>query len=230
MDIIRKDHNLAKRTLIQSVLPSNGSSPSVLDVGCGYGGDIKKWFMTNPRISLDMCDPSDDALKEARSRAESMGFSDRVQFYHGDISVCPNKKYNFICYNFSLHYIFENAKLFFKSIDEIRKRLLPGGVLFGCIPDSEHILNMTPFQDDHGNFFARNMSNTGFGGFGEKVFVNLVDTPYYADGPKAEPIAYKDLLITYLEQRRLRLVNWSPHASPHSISKLYSQFIFVYKC
>ena len=103
----------------------------------------------------------------------------------------------------------------------------PGGKLFGCIPDSEQILLKTPFHDTLGNYFARNDERTGFGNFGEKVFVFLSDTPYYEDGPKPEPIAYKDMLITHLELKGMKLQMWNQLDTPWEISKLYSQFIFV---
>ena len=227
MEEIRKAHNLVKRHLIQRVVGSfTGNTPHVLDAGCGFGGDIKKWMMLQNGVKLDMCDPSSDAIDEAQKRARIMRYNS-IDFFCGDIKSCPRKKYNFICYNFSLHYIFENGKLFFQTLNEIKHKLAPGGILFGCIPDSEKILNSTPFQDSLGNFFARNEERTGHGNFGEKVFVQLVNTPYYEDGPKAEPIAYKDLLITHLELRGIILREWRDLESPHEISRLYSQFIFV---
>jgi hypothetical protein len=73
--------------------------------------------------------------------------------------------------------------LFFSSIHEIRKRVKPGGLLIGIIPDSEKIIFKTPLQDDMGNFFK--LKDHGNGGFGEKLFVHLTDTPYYAEGPKS---------------------------------------------
>ena len=61
-------------------------------------------------------------------------------------------------------------------------------------------------MDDAGNFFK--LKQHGDGGFGEKLFVNLVDTPFYADGPRSEPVAYKDLLVTHLEELGFRLQFW----------------------
>jgi hypothetical protein len=57
-----------------------------------------------------------------------------------------------------------------------------------------------------GNFFK--LKEHGNGGFGEKLFVNLVDTPYYADGPKSEPVAYRDHLIQSLESCGFTLTLW----------------------
>ena len=129
MEEIRQYHNLIKRQLIQSATQSGSS---VLDVGCGFGGDLQKWTHAGVR-TLDMCDPSAEALVEARSRASKMKIA--PNFFHGDILACPtNKKYDIICYNFSLHYIFESYRLFKNSIRAIKDRLRTGGKLIGIIP------------------------------------------------------------------------------------------------
>jgi SAM-dependent methyltransferase len=223
MEEIRSYHNLVKRQLIQSATQPGSSA---LDVGCGFGGDLQKWAHAGVR-TLDMCDPSAEALIEAKSRASKMKGVEPT-FYHGDILACPtNKKYDVICYNFSLHYIFENYKLFKNSIRAIKDRLRPGGKLIGVIPDSESVLMGTPFHDPLGNFMIRK-DDTGYGNFGEKLFVNLVDTPFYANGAKAEPIAYKDLLITELWEQGIELHSWQS-LTGNPLSKMYSQFIFIRK-
>ena len=219
MEEIRKNHNEAKRNLIQSV---SQKGQHILDVGCGFGGDLQKWHKCG--VNINMCDPEPSALEEARTRAKNMHM--RVNFYEGDICNCPKRKFDTICFNFSLHYIFASRELFFTSIHEIRKRIKPGGLLIGIIPDSEKIIFKTPLLDDSGNFFK--LKDHGNGGFGEKLFVNLVDTPYYADGPKSEPVAFKDLLITHLEEFGFKLQLWEG-LTGNPISELYSKFIFVYK-
>ena len=219
MEEIRKNHNDTKRALIQAVAKQG---QNILDVGCGFGGDLQKWHKCG--VNINMCDPEPSAITEARIRAKNMHL--RVNFYEGDIHNCPNRKFDVICFNFSLHYIFASKELFFSSIREIKKRMKPSGYLMGIIPDSEKITFKTPFKDDMGNFFVT--KDNGNGGFGEKLFVNLVDTPYYADGPKSEPIAYKDLLVTHLEELGFSLQLWEG-LSGNPISGMYSKFIFVYK-
>ncbi len=228
MEQLRKSHNDVKRHLIQRVVGTSTRPVHVLDVGCGFGGDLKKWFGMKVNVHLDMCDPELSSLEEAKQRVGNLNYENKkINFFHGDITSCPYKKYDFICYNFSLHYIFENPKLFFRSLNEINKRLKVGGKLFGCIPDSEKFLIRTPFQDDLGNYIVRNNDNTGYGNFGEKVHVFLADTPYYHDGPKSEPIAYKDLLITHLELKNIYMHEWIPIETRWELSNMYSQFIFV---
>lgn len=219
MEEIRKNHNEAKRQLIQSV---SKKGQHILDVGCGFGGDLQKWHACG--VNINMCDPEPLALEEAKARAKNMHM--RVNFYEGDIHACPKRKFDVVCFHFSLQYIFKSQAFFFDSIHEIRKRVRPGGYLIGIIPDSEKILFHTPLVDDMGNFFK--MKDHGNGGFGEKLFVYLEGTPYYADGPKAEPVAYKDLLVTHLEHLGFHLCMWEG-LSGNPISALYSKFIFIYK-
>src|SRR5210317_1967443 len=219
MEKIRKNHNDAKRALIQAVVREG---QSVLDVGAGFGGDLQKWRAVGAYVS--MCDPSPEALEEARSRARNLKI--RVNgFYVGDIRACPNRRWDAVCYNFSLHYIFASRELFHATLREIKRRVQHGGHLFGIIPDSESILNRVPLKDESGNFFITKQH--GNGGFGEKLWVHLVDTPFYADGPRPEPICYKDVLVTELEKIGFTLLLWEPLRG--HISELYSKFIFVYK-
>jgi SAM-dependent methyltransferase len=218
MDHVRKHHNQIKRALIQN---TTRVGSIVLDVGCGAGGDLQKWFQVGVK-SLDMCDPN--SLDEAKSRAKNLNM--KVNFYQGDILECPKKTYDVIAYNFSLHYIFETKKLFLDTIHAIRVRLRIGGKLFGVIPDSEAVLMLTPFSDQMGNRMIRGPT-TGHGDFGEKLFVFLSDTPYYKEGPMAEPIAYKDLLVTHLDQAGIVLDSWTTCEGPEAITRMYAQFVFT---
>lgn len=222
MEELRRHHNNLKRDLINRVVKPG---EWVLDVGCGRGGDLKKWKGVRG-LKLFACDPDQDALSEAKRRSETIGIT--VTFYQGDITsvqMFHPQKFDSICYNFSIQYCFENEKLFWNTIEYISNNLKAGGKLFGCVPDSDMIIMCTPYRDPLGNFFTRKTS-IGIGSFGEKVYVQLVDTPYYNDGPKSEPIAYKDLLVTALESRGIMLMEWRP-LDDKNITKMYSQFIFV---
>ena len=219
MEEIRKHHNSEKRELIQRICREGDA---VLDVGCGFGGDLGKYKQC--KVNLSACEPLDVALNEAKARAKTHKM--RVNFYLGDIMSTPNRKYNVVCYNFSLHYIFRDENFFRDTTREIGRRMKPGGKLIGIIPDSNQIIFKTPLNYGKDSFFV--MKSTSNGQFGEKLFVNLEDTPYYQDGAKSEPIAHKDLLVTRLEKIGFRLESWEPLCG-NPISELYSKFIFVYK-
>lgn len=222
MEGVRKFHNDVKRALIREVTRRD---EHVLDVGAGFGGDLQKWAQVGARVN--MCDPEATALEEAKRRAKSLNLS--VNFYHGDIQACPKRKFDVICYNFSLQYVFATEDLFHKSLRGIRDRARLGTRLVGVIPDSDRVLRRTPLKMADGSFFMTKQREAGYGGFGEKLFVYLADTPYYTErGPMSEPVAYKDLLVTHLERLGFRLHAWEPIGGDNEVSQFYSKFIFVY--
>ena len=219
MEEIRKANNLVKRSLIEQVCRDRRGL-QVLDVGCGCGGDLLKWKAAGARV--DMCDPDLDSLDEARRRADGLKY--RVRFIEGDVRACPKKQYDVVCFNFSLHYIFSDRDTFIQSITAIRQRMKPGAVLMGCMPNAQHILDALPFHDPLGNTF-RACGRTGFGDFGEQVEVQLVETPFYINGPRPEPLAYKDMLVSTLEQKGVMLEMWEQFDGT-PLQQLYSKFLF----
>lgn len=218
---LRKLHNNAKRALIQSVAFTGAH---VLDVGCGRGGDAFKWL--DCKVNLTMCDPDEELLNEAKKRC----WKRPVTFHLGDVTLTPVHTYDIICYNFSLQYIFSTESLFKETIRCIHERSKVGTKFIGTVPDSGFILHHTKFKDSHGNYFMRNEKTTGNGEFGETVWVCVKNTLYYQDDdPIAEPIAYKDVLITELESIGWSLDIWQPmvHHVTGMITDMYSQFIFT---
>lgn len=217
METLRKFHNSIKKELILKY----SKNSQVLDVGCGRGGDLHKWKLAQAQVT--MIDPDPMSVKEARERQNIIGTQFKI--LTGDIFSAPREEYDVVCYNFALQYIFKNPKYFQASMREIAKRIKIGGKLIGCIPDSEFILMNPIFQDKHGNFFKRDR----FGQIGDTVDVMLVNTPYYNGNVRPEPIAYKDILITWLENNGFTMVEWEP-ISPvrtYVISDLYSKFCFT---
>ena len=221
MEAVRKFHNDVKRILIRDVTRRNDH---VLDVGAGFGGDLQKWAQTGARVN--MCDPEASALDEARRRAKGLGLT--VNFYHGDIDACPKRKFDVICYNFSMQYIFASEELFHRSLRGIRDRARHGTRLVGIIPDSERVLRRTPLHLDDGSFFKLKPGSAR-GAFGEKLFVFLADTPYYTErGPMSDPVAFKDVLVSHLERLGFRLEVWGPIGGTSEVSQFYSKFLFTY--
>lgn len=219
---MRKLHNSLKKQLLESVCTPDSI---VLDVGCGRGGDVMKW---TTRKKITCVDPDEDALKEAKAR----GYPRSVEFIHGDISAAPLMEYDIVCYNFSFQYVFQSRDIFEKTVQEIVKRTKPGSKLVGVIPDSMFILSQkeSKYTDQLGNYFMRNPEKTGYGDFGETLWVCVKDTVYYEnDDPKPEPIAYKDIMIQTLYDSGFELTVWKPFVSYTTgyITDMYSEFIFT---
>jgi ubiquinone/menaquinone biosynthesis C-methylase UbiE len=215
MEALRKLHNGQKRQLIQKwVRPGS----SVLDCGCGRGGDWHKWKAVRANVSA--IDPDLASLAEAESRAREMGFP--VRFLgQGDIRQVTGT-YDVVCYNFSLHYIFENPETFIESIEAMTRAVKPGGLLIGITPElarAELLTNGGQFKDPMGNTLEIKDG---------KLLVGLTDGPFYADGPKSEPLLDAFDLTQALTWSGFTRLVWEPMLPvPNGhVSDLYSSFVF----
>jgi len=206
--------------LIQKWIPSKSL---VLDCGCGRGGDWWKWKAINARVFA--IDPDAESLKEAEQRAMDMKFG---VWFLGEGTIVQAAfagPYDVVCYNFSIHYIMDD---FEKSIVAIDCSLRPGGILIGITPDKDQALKISDerghYQDSLGNTFDIYQG-------GRRLMVKLSDGPFYADGPKDEPLLDFKKLIEALENRGIYLVLKEPMLpEPNGlISDLYTKFVFKKK-
>jgi len=220
MEQLRRLHNDCKRKLIL-----NWVSPGmhVLDCGCGRGGDIHKWNSIS-KLKITAIDPDEASLTEAQNRAVESNYG--IWFLPpGDVcSAVQWGPYDVVCYNFSIHYIFENPDIFRKSVDAIGKSVKSGGYLIGITPDSvriQAILNSeSKFTDRLGNTIQiRN----------GKLNVYLTDGPFYAQGEKEEPILNRDFFIDSMIAQGFKMLLWEPMLKKPNglISDIYSQFVFI---
>jgi SAM-dependent methyltransferase len=220
MEELRKLHNRCKRNLIlKSVAPGS----HVLDCGCGRGGDLHKWNSI-PKLKITAVDPDEASLTEAQNRA----IESQVGAWFlppGDIrSASKWGPYDVVCYNFSLHYIFQDTQTYTESILAISRSVKPGGRLIGIAPDKARVLSVlnskSKFVDRLGNSMELR---------GDRLMVNLTDGPFYADGGREEPLLDPNTLIDSLKEHRFKMLTWEPMLqTPNGlISDIYSQFVFV---
>jgi SAM-dependent methyltransferase len=221
MDIstLRKIHNNYKRQLINQWVKND---MYVLDCGCGRGGDWWKWQAA--RVRLAAIDPDHSSLDEAERRASEMGLN--VWFLgQGDIRHAAFAgPFDVVCYNFSLHYIFENETVLEHSLKAIKVALKPGGLLIGITPEKDRAMYMA---NEHGRF-RDNLGNQ-FEILGDRLSVRLMDGPFYADGPKEEPLLDGPVLIERLKALGFERRVWEPMVPRPTglISDLYTKFVFV---
>jgi SAM-dependent methyltransferase len=214
---LRQLHNQCKKDLIkQWVLPGN----SVLDCGCGRGGDVWKWKSVGARVFA--IDPDDSVIPEAQERARvakvPVFFLGRGDIRHAAFAG----PYDVVCYNFSVHYIVDCWE---ESLKGISAALNPGGILIGITPEKARAEYMADnhghFEDEYGNFFDIYQG-------GRRMMVKLGDGPFYAEGPRDEPLLDANAFRQALETKGFELLVWEPMIPvPNGlISDLYSTFVF----
>ena len=211
MDQLRKQHNQAKRDLInQWVRPDS----YILDCGCGRGGDWHKWKAVRARVAA--IDPDEKSLQEAEERALDIGLG--VWFLgQGDIRQAAFAgPFDTVCYNFSIQYIIGDH--FEHSIKAIKVAVKPGGLLIGITPEKS-LIEDTKSPDALGNMFEIH---------GDKVLMSLTDGPFYADGPKYEPLLDGTVLRQALDPE-FRCIAWGPITPVKTglVTDIYAQFVFL---
>lgn len=215
---LRKLHNDCKRQLIKEWVKPRSY---VLDCGCGRGGDWWKWKAVSARVAA--IDPDEESLKEAETRAVESQIG--IWFLGvGDIrDAVSSGPYDVVCYNFSIHYIFESKLLTDQSIKAIVQALKPGGLLIGITPTKSRALALinsdSKFTDDLGNEIQIK---------GDRLMVKLTDGPFYANAFKEEPLMDESILIQSLEEAGMEPLAFGPMLKTPSgrISDLYSKFVF----
>jgi len=112
---------------------------------------------------------------------------------------------------------------FEQSIKALGIAVRPGGYLIGITPEKARAEAMVDasgkFIDELGNEFELGPTD---------LKVRLADGPFYADGPKSEPLLDAWILIQNLEKVGLDLLIWEPMLrTPNGlVSDLYSKFVF----
>ena len=132
---------------------------SILDVGCGRGGDLFKWAHCNISNYVGV-DISDASIEEAKNRSKKI--SD-VEF---DFHIMPiekffksldkNTKYNIISLQFVLHYIIDSMDSLEQLIDCCRQHLNTDGVIIGTIVNSQEAckyLSKESKENNHQRYF-----------------------------------------------------------------------------
>jgi SAM-dependent methyltransferase len=221
MDQLRRLHNESKRKMIHKwVRPGS----YVLDCGCGRGGDLHKWKSAKIDRVVGV-DPDQESLQEAQSRALSC--NSKMIFVHGDIGTAvPWGPFDVVCYNFSVHYIFESPILFQNSIEAIGQCLRPGGLFIGITPEKtliKSILNLeSKFEDILGNKVEMSRDE-------KTLLVRVADGPFYAEGPRAEPVLDGQTFVNAVVDQGFKLIAWEPmlEAPNGLVSDMYAKFVFT---
>jgi SAM-dependent methyltransferase len=220
MDSLRKLHNDCKRDLIQKWVKRG---ERVLDCGCGRGGDLHKWKAVG--AIMFAIDPDEESLREAEERAFNIGISVWFLGKGTIVQAAFAGPFDVVCYNFSIHYIFEDDETYQKSIKALGCSVRVGGHLIGITPEKERIQAVV---DEYGNFRDKLGNECALFQGGRRALMRLVGGPFYADGGREEPVLDATRLIKDLSTVGFELVEWAPMIKNQNgyISDIYSSFVF----
>ncbi|GAA5900854.1 hypothetical protein JCM6882_007681 [Rhodosporidiobolus microsporus] len=220
----------------------------VLDLGCGKGGDLKKWQMagTEEYVGIDIAVVS---VEQARDRYEDMHFRRRGDRFPAsffaldcfessieevlDPSYFDPKPFDIVSMQFCMHYAFETEAKVRQMLQNVSRFLKPGGRFVGTIPDAQ---NLFTHLDDSLSSYANNpdpsSDPTGGLAFGNSIYrvqFNARDAPL-VDGGEAtgEQSAYGHRYTFFLqdavEEVPEYVVYWENFvalAAEYSLSPIY---------
>jgi SAM-dependent methyltransferase len=150
---LRDFHNWLKKDLI---MRNTSDGESLLDLGCGQGGDLLKWGVAGLGhvCGVDISQQSLVELKQRYDAGRAQGkMKFTVQTFWGDCSkdmrdqICahapePNRMFDCVSSMFSLHYNFSSTESINNFFSNVTCALKPGGRFFGTFCSGEAVLNL----------------------------------------------------------------------------------------
>lgn len=220
---MRNFNNWMKSVLIGEILEqvrgTGLQQVSVLDLGCGKGGDLLKWRRGGidhlvcadiAEVSVDQCQSRYEEMKR-KSHANEKIFS--AQFITADCTKemlsekldDPQLMFDICSCQFVYHYSFESEQKADMMLRNACERLKPGGFFIGTTPDAYELVKRLEAADSlsFGNevFKVSFQSKGSYPLFGCQYHFSLVDV---VDVP--EFLVYFPLLEHMAKRYQMRLV------------------------
>jgi len=179
---IRNANNFIKLSLIKQYAKKGGS---VLDLGCGKGGDLLKYASVGilEYVGVDIADVSIEDAKIRYNKLETYSASEfsylfKASFVVQDAYCNPiylNKEFDLISSQFSFHYAFYNDKCIETAVENISKHLKPGGHFIATIPSKDVILERIEQKNTSNQFYNIEAENIAIKKLKEYKF-SLIDS------------------------------------------------------
>ena len=152
---LRSFNNWVKASIINKYCHRLGQQLSVLDLCCGKGGDLDKYFINKIKLYVG-ADISGELLQNAKTRLEKIknekyrnNFQTKCIFIKEDLSSPQNKLlekidknyyFDIVSCQFALHYHFESEQRLNSFLLNVSSRLCDGGYFIGTIIDDNVIV------------------------------------------------------------------------------------------
>lgn len=146
---LRSFNNCIKYILINKYGKPDGT---VLELGCGKGGDLAKWGMIGTRqfVGIDL---SDESIREAIKRYRNGRYEFQAVFATGDafkveipeilkdfaMEEVSHLQFDNVSMQFCMHYAFSSEESVESMLANVSKSLKVGGMFVGTIPSSDFI-------------------------------------------------------------------------------------------
>jgi mRNA (guanine-N7-)-methyltransferase len=157
---LRIINNFIKTGILKNYVKKNDT---VLDLGCGKGGDLKKYKSLKIKKYVGV-DVSEKSIKEAINRARNLKILPFTQFcikdayndvMFGAKGVSPKlQKFDVITSQFSFHYAFFDDKSLETSVSNINENLKPGGFFIITVPKKNIIINRILKQKAYNSLYS----------------------------------------------------------------------------
>jgi len=161
---LRNFNNWVKSMLIgefhRRLMDDNVSEyrPTVLDMGCGKGGDLLKWRKADighlvcvdiAETSVEQCRGRYNEMRERNQRDRHPQHMFTAEFIAADctrVRVCeqlrrPQMQFDLVSVQFVLHYSFESLPQAERMLENVTDRLKPGGFFIATIPNAAAIMS-----------------------------------------------------------------------------------------
>lgn len=231
---LKKYHNFLKGDIL-AYYSSNNNINSLLDIGCGRGGDIHKWIKCNI-LNVVGIDVSPVEIEEAKRRFNEVQNSNfNYTFNVGDFRTYTiDTTFDMITAMFCINYFFDTEHKILALADKISSSLNTGGFFIGTMVDGLRLVNLLKDNDIYNDDFCEitkgwdNMPTNFGSSFTFKIKDTVVDSD---DKPPIEFLSFKNALITIFQNVGMTCITITPFTPPKNeywstASSLYNYFVF----
>lgn len=136
---IRNTNNFIKACLIRTYVKEGDS---VLDIGCGKGGDLQKYekARVSEYFGVDIAEVS---VGDARARFRNMGCGFEAVFEVLDAygeTMDLKKQFDVVSSQFSFHYAFCSEESLATALGNVERHLRPGGYFMMTVPNKNAVI------------------------------------------------------------------------------------------
>ena len=144
--------SLTMNDFLAQLGPLGKRGATILDLGCGKGGDLRKWGLAKPAhvVCVDIADVSIDQCRN-RYNERPNELTYKANFIVADCSRVnldekyveqdiPDVEFDMVSCQFALHYAFESQAQAKRMIKNAVSHLKPGCFFFGTIPNSNYLV------------------------------------------------------------------------------------------